>query len=247
LADRTNLFFDKEYKGWWNTIEIADLNMDGKPDIVAGNTGTNTQFRVSDKEPLEMFYGDIDANGIIDPVLSFYIQGKRYPYITRDELLAQVPSFRKRFSTFESYSGVSLDELLTSEQQKKLGHHVADHMETTCFLSGSGKYTIARLPDEAQYSPVHSVLIQDYNEDGAMDMLLLGNSSRVKIRLGKWDANYGTLILGDGKGNFRYLNQVNSGFAIRGDVRSSLVLDKTIVIGINGSKLIAYKRNGSVE
>jgi hypothetical protein len=247
LADRTNLFFDKEYKGWWNTVEIADLNMDGKPDIVAGNTGTNTQFRVSDKEPLEMFYGDIDANGIIDPVLSFYIQGKRYPYITRDELLAQVPSFRKRFSTFESYSGVSLDELLTSEQQKKLGHHVADHMETTCFLSGSGKYTIARLPDEAQYSPVHSVLIQDYNEDGAMDMLLLGNSSRVKIRLGKWDANYGTLILGDGKGNFRYLSQVQSGFAIRGDVRSSLVLDKTILIGVNGSKLIAFKRNGSVE
>ncbi|HLO82343.1 MAG TPA: VCBS repeat-containing protein [Chitinophagaceae bacterium] len=247
LAERSNLFFDKEYKGWWNTVEIADLNKDGKPDIIAGNTGTNTQFRVTEKEPLEMFYGDIDSNGIIDPIFSFYIQGKRYPYITRDELLAQVPSFRKRFSSYESYAGIGLDELLTSEQQKKLGHLAADHMETSCFLSGSGKYTMATLPDEAQYSSVFSVLVQDFNEDGAMDMLLLGNNSRVKIRLGKWDANYGTLILGDGKGNFRYMNQARSGFAIRGDVRSSVVLDKTILIGVNGSKLIAYKRNGSVE
>ena len=161
LTDRTNLFFDKPYKGWWNCLELADLNGDGKLDIIAGNMGTNTQFKTSEKEPLELFYGDIDANGIIDPILSFYIQGKRYPYLTRDELAAQVPSFKKRFATFSSYADVTLDDLLSSDQQKNLGHLMAFNMETTCLLSDKGKYIEVKLPDEVQYSPVHSILSSD--------------------------------------------------------------------------------------
>jgi enediyne biosynthesis protein E4 len=223
------------------------LNNDGRPDIVAGNLGTNTQFRVSEKQPLELYFGDIDANGIIDPVLSFYIQGKRYPYMTRDELLAQVPSFRKRFSTFSSYADVTLDDLLTSDQQRNLGHVVADHMETTVFLSGAGKYKAAVLPDEVQYAPVHSVIISDLNKDGNADILFFGNDSRMKIRLGKWDANYGTLVLGNGKGEFKYVSQPGSGFMIHGDVRSSILLGDIVLAGVNGGKLVSYKRNETAK
>ncbi len=60
--------------------------------------GLNTQFQASEKEPLEMYYKDFDNNGSVDPIFSFYIQHKRYPYLTRDELLAQLPALRKRFS-----------------------------------------------------------------------------------------------------------------------------------------------------
>ena len=83
---RPTEYFDKEYSGWWNRLLVADFNKDGKTDLVIGNIGLNTQCKASDKEPAEMYYKDFDDNGSVDPILCFYIQGKSYPYVTRDEL-----------------------------------------------------------------------------------------------------------------------------------------------------------------
>ena len=68
LQDKTGDFFEKAYRGWWNTIEVTDLNNDQIPDLVLGNMGTNAQFSVSDKEPAELYYKDFDNNGAIDRI-----------------------------------------------------------------------------------------------------------------------------------------------------------------------------------
>ena len=104
LENRTKEFFEKEYSGWWNKLTAGDFNGDGKTDLVIGNTGLNTQCRVSDAEPAEMFYKDFDNNGSVDPMLCFYIQHKSYPYVTRDELLDQMSIMRTRFTDYKSYA-----------------------------------------------------------------------------------------------------------------------------------------------
>jgi hypothetical protein len=80
----------------------------------------------------------------------------------------------------------------------------------------------------------------DFNGDGKTDLLLCGNNSHTKIRIGKFDANYGLLLAGDGKGNFNYIMQNESGFNIRGDVRSCIQINDQIYFGINSKNLIAY-------
>ena len=111
-------------------------------------------------------------------------------------------------------------------------------MSTTCFISnGSGKFKIAELPKEVQYSPVYTINQMDFNSDGKADLLLCGNNSHTKIRLGKFDANYGILLAGDGKGNFSYINQSESGFNIWGDVRSCIQINDKIYFGINGKNI----------
>jgi hypothetical protein len=242
LKNVSSQYFNKNYSGWWNKISVGDFNGDQKPDLFIGNIGLNTQFNVSEKEPLEMFYKDFDNNGSVDPIFSFYIQHKRYPYITRDELLTQLDQFRQRFSSYSSYSEVGLDDLFQNGELKEGGHLVADHMETTCFLSSqSGKFTLAKLPIETQYSPVYTINQVDFNKDGKMDILLCGNNSKTKIRLGKFDSNYGILLAGDGAGNFTYINQKESGFKLNGDVRSSIQINDIFYFGINGKPLLSYK------
>ena len=62
-----------------------------------------------------------------------------------------------------------------------------------------------------------------------------------KSGLGKFDANYGVLLEGDGKGNFKYIKQSESGFNIWGDVRSCVQINDKIYFGITNRSLIAYK------
>jgi hypothetical protein len=242
LVNASNQFFENNYSGWWNKILVGDFNADLRPDLVFGNTGLNTQFQASEKEPLEMYYKDFDNNGSVDPVLSTYIQGKRYPYLTRDELLTQLPLLRKRFSDFKSYADVTMEELFKGPELKEAGHLVASHMATSCFINQpNGKFTPVELPKEVQYSPVYAMEMVDYNKDGHSDLLLFGNNSFFKIRLGKFDANYGVLLSGDGKGSFKYVPQTESGFNIWGDVRSSVMINNTLYLGINGRPVAVYK------
>ncbi len=244
MKDATLQYFNQPLRGWWNTIQTGDFNGDGKPDLVIGNMGLNAQFHASDKEPVEMYYADFDKNGSIDPIFSFYIQGKRYPYVTRDELATQIPLMRKRFSDFKSYADITTDDLFSAEQLKEAGHLVVNHMATTLFLSGkNGKFSVADLPDVVQFSPVSVIVPLDFNKDGNTDLLFAGNNSHTKIRLGKFDANYGVLLAGDGHGKFRYVNQKESGFDLRGDVRAAVQTGNRICFGINNMPLVTYSLN----
>lgn len=241
LVNSSSQFFEKNYSGWWNKIAFGDFNSDGRPDLVIGNIGLNTQFKASSNEPLEMFYKDFDANGSVDPIFSFYIQGKRYPYITRDELLERLPAMRKRFANFKSYADVTMDDLFSDKELKDAGHLLADRMSTTFFINTpTGKFKITELPKEVQYSPVYTIDQVDFNKDGKTDLLLCGNNSHTKIRLGKFDANYGILLEGDGRGNFKYIKQNESGFNIWGDVRSCIQIKDKIYFGINSKGIAAY-------
>lgn len=97
------------------------------------------------------------------------------------------------------------------------------------------------LPIEAQYSPVYAILVFDYNKDGKQDLILGGNSFYAKLRLGKFDANYGILLKGMEKGEFQYINQRTSGLNVRGDVRSIIQIKNKIFFGICEGKVKAYK------
>jgi hypothetical protein len=243
LVNKTDAYFDKEYSGWWNKILINDFNGDGRPDLFIGNFGLNAQCKVSEKEPAEMYYKDFDGNGVVDPVLCFYIQGKSYPYVSRDEMLDQVNSKRMKFPDYKSYADATLKDIFTGEELRGAGYLKADHLATSYFQSGSdGKFHEKALPLQAQFAPVFAMDAMDYDQDGKPDILLCGNINHARLRFGKYDANYGVLLKGDGRGGFTYIPQSRSGFNIQGDVRSLLNIGNDLIFGINQKEIKAYKR-----
>ncbi|HVX49830.1 MAG TPA: VCBS repeat-containing protein, partial [Chitinophagaceae bacterium] len=242
LVDKTTDFFDNRYSGWWNKLLAEDVNGDGRKDLVIGNLGENSQCRVSDAQPADLYYKDFDNDGNIDPILCFYVQGKSYPFATKDELVNQLPALRKKFADYKSYADATIGDVLESDQLKDAGHLTANYLETAVFLrDATGKFRKSALPLQAQFAPVFAITAIDYDKDGHKDLLLCGNINHASLRFGKYDANYGVLLHNDGKGNFSYVSQLHSGFSLKGDVRSIININNTLLFGINGQAVKAYK------
>ena len=242
LSDATTSFFSRKYSGWWNRLVVGDFNQDGKPDLIVGNMGLNGQVKASETQVAALYYKDFDDNGSVDPILTFYIKGQSYPYVTRDELLDQMSSMRTRFTSYGQYADATVQDIFTPEELSGAKQLSANYLQTAYFeSSASGRLVEKQLPVEAQFAPVYAICPIDYNKDGKLDVILAGNMNQARLRFGKYDANYGVLLQGDGNGNFTYVAQAKSGLQLKGDVRSILPVNNTVLFGINQQELKAYK------
>ncbi|WP_276366009.1 VCBS repeat-containing protein [Chryseolinea sp. H1M3-3] len=243
----TETFFERDVSGLWNKMIAHDFDKDGDLDLIVGNLGLNTQLRASEKEPLTLVYKDFDNNGSVDPILNYYVQGKEYPFPSRDELLDQMYSMRSKFTDYASYSNARLEDIFSANDLKDAKRLKATLLESVYLENKQGKFEIHELPHEAQFSPIYAMTIVDYNKDGNMDLITGGNQSSIRIRMGVIDANFGQLFQGDGKGNFVYVPQPRSGLSSTGDTKSLQMInvrgDDYLLIGINNVGVKTYKLN----
>jgi len=222
FVDKTSDYFSGAQKGFWNKLEFADVNGDGNPDLIAGNFGLNTQIKVSEQQPGEMYFSDFDKNGSIDPFFNYYIQGKSYPFVSRDELNEQISAMRKRFTSYRAYADADITNVFFPAELKDATKLEVNQLKTTLFINKDGKFVATDLPVQAQFAPVTQIITGDFDKDGHTDLLLLGNKSDNRVKIGAMDANYGCLLKGDGKGGFTYIVQPVSGLSVAGDVKSAI-------------------------
>ena len=71
----------------------------------------------------------------------------------------------------------------------------------------------------AQEAPVNSVLYADVNGDGKADLIIGGNEYEASVMTGRYDASYGLVLEGDGKGGWAVVSPEKSGLILDGDVR----------------------------
>jgi enediyne biosynthesis protein E4 len=219
LTEASEKYFPEAESGWWSRLKFADMDGDGDPDLIAGNWGLNSPIKVSKTEPSTLYYGDFDNNGSVDPLICYYIQGKSYPMASRDEMTDQMVSLRQKFPTYSSYSNTTLQDILTEDQLKSAKKLEANYLETTYFENDNGVFRAKKLPLEANFFPVYAIATGDFDHDGKQDIVLGGNTDHARIKIGKIDAGYGMMLKGDGKGNFTYVPQLESGLSIRGCIR----------------------------
>jgi enediyne biosynthesis protein E4 len=235
-------------EGWWNCIEVADLDMDGDLDLVAGNTGLNSMLKASPEEPIELYLNDFDHNGIPDPILCSYYDGISYPIATLDELKRQIIGIENRYPAYADFGGQTVSDIFGEENVSKSLIKKAVIFESSLFMNqGDGSYKRKSLPVEAQFSTVRDVQTGDFNEDGIPDLLLSGNNYSTRPSLGRQDASYGWYLKGNATHEFEALLPAKSGFYIKGDARKMHLIeieDKSFIVTLSNNEELQLFQHG---
>ena len=246
FLNTTNEFALESTNGLWNTIASSDFNMDGKPDFVVGNLGLNSRVEANLSKPLQMYLGDFDSNGGSDHILVYYNNDRSYPFASRDQLIKQIPSLKKKFPTYKAYRDVKLEDIITPNQKGNSARMSIEELRSVLLISNDSTYKIIELPIEAQHFPVFAIEVADLNADGFEDLLLTGNLSATQPDFGSYDAGVGLMLTGDGKGNFGAVPPLESGFVTIGEGRGIKSLSTpsgaVYLVARNNNSILAFRK-----
>jgi hypothetical protein len=206
-------------RGIWWSITASDLDNDGDDDYVIGNLGKNNKFKASKEHPFKLYANDFDNNGTNDIVLAKFYKDDYVPLRGRECTSQQMPFVAEKFKDYHSFASSKLVDILPEEKIEDAIVYEINNFESIILINENAKLLRKTLPIQAQISPVKSSLVMDFNNDGYKDILTIGNHYGVEIETTRYDAGIGTVLLGDGKNNFRYMPPLESGFYVPFDSR----------------------------
>lgn len=236
-------------KGWWNFAMPFDLDGDGDLDILAGNLGLNSRLKASEQQPVKMYINDYDGNGRKEPLLTTFLNGKEALFPTKLEMEKQMPVIRKKYIYATDFAKASLADIVGADKLESAQVLTADYFENAVLVNdGKGNFTLKALPYRAQWAPYYDAQIVDANGDKLPDVLLMGNFYDCNIQMGRYDADYGTVLIN--KGNCNFAPEPLNGLQVRGQVKRlkgiQLKTGKAIVASRNDNNLVVIQSKSTV-
>lgn len=231
--------------GWWNEVEVVDIDGDGDDDYVAGNLGLNLKFKASKEEPFKLFTKDFDGNGTHDVYLGYYDQdGTLYPVRGRQCSSEQMPFIKEKFEDYEAFAVASIEDILDDKMEGAALKEVQMFESVWVENLGGGKLKVHKLPNKAQIAPIFTIVPDDYDNDGDVDLFVAGNYHNREVETTRSDAGTGLVLMNDGNGNFTPLSTSKSGIYASLDARDALL----VKAGPNQRKiLIVANNNGPAQ
>ena len=237
------------YSGWWYAIATDDIDQDGDQDLILGNRGENFYFSGSLESPAKLWVSDFDNNGTTEKIITRSVDGKDMPVPMKKELTGQIVSLKKQNLKNTEYATKSIQDLFPPEVlNNALVKEGAFFRSAVALNDGDGNFTVVDLPREVQFSCICGIFCTDLNGDSKDDLILAGNDNGFTPQFSKLDASFGHVLINRGAGQFDRIDNRDSGFFIRGDVKqlAGLVINKKdyVLAAINSQKPKLFRLTG---
>lgn len=237
LVNETEAYGLSDTSGLWKTIEVKDIDNDGKVDIIAGNKGENSFY----KPGMRMYLSDFDNNGTIEQIICQKRDDDYYPIVDRDELVAQLAGLKQKLLYYKDYSDATIKSIFSKDQLKKAIILDVKMLNTAIFLNKNKTFVSQKLPNEIQYSNVSAIETIDVDKDGVLDILFGGNQFLIKPQFGIDDASKGWLLYGNSSNNFNKVISLKIDGQIRDFHVENLKDEIMLIASINNDSLQFYK------
>lgn len=242
----------KNTTGWWFSIEQGDFDSDGDMDYIAGYLGLNYKYKTSIEEPFDIYYKDFDANGKKDIVLGYYNANKHYPLRGFSCSSNQVPILKNNIEKYDLFASMEINDVYGEDNLSDALHYQADTFANSYLENlGNGKFQISNLPIEAQLSSINDILIDDFNADGNLDALLVGNLFVSEIETPRNDAGVEVVLLGSNDNTFKSLANSKSGFFANKDAKKIKSLkglhENFILVANTNDSLQIFNKNSNLK
>ncbi|MCB9283466.1 MAG: VCBS repeat-containing protein [Lewinellaceae bacterium] len=213
----TNL---SDYNGWYFKVAAADLDSDGDMDLIFGNTGSNCYVYADQEAPLSLWINDFDDNGTVDKIMTQRTGGRDMPIMLKKDMQDQITAIKKGALRHSDYATKSIQELFPGPALEKAGHRNCNYMlSSIAWNDGDGHFRMEALPEDSQLSSIKAILPVDVDGDGDIDLLTGGNDFNLIPQFSRLDASFGGLLLNDGKGQLRFVDENTSNIWIDGEVK----------------------------
>jgi hypothetical protein len=234
------------YTGWFRSLEVSDINDDGKMDFLLGNIGQNMFMKASKEQPVRLYLDDFDQNGQSDPIISYFLDDKEVPLASKDMLTGQIPLLKKDFVSYRKFAQTSGIKELLSEMYDPASIIIKSTTDFRhlAFMSKDSGYSVHVLPVQSQLSSINDFIHVDINNDGMDDLLTGGNTKDQLAMIGQQDANAFSIFSGDSTLTSLFQHQA---FINVGDVQVNQILeidaDHWMLIPAEGKALMVSKRD----
>ena len=234
FSNQTTMYGLANTSGFWNTIEIADLNNDGQKDIIAGNSGLNHKLKASIENPVKIYLDDFDENTSLDPIIFYNFFGEPVPFASRDKLVNSLPYLKKKFLKYNDFVKAKNIELLTEKDEIFETKSIYEMRSMAFIQNEENIFTPSPLP-----SPLQLSSIEDFYIDGNK-IYYVGNYTGNVSELGPSLSNSGGVLTGfDG---YNYDSHKSLGLPINYEARHIDKINKNSLL-IIGNNNRAYKLN----
>jgi len=221
FINNKGIFTKKELtdkKGWWNFVLPVDIDNDGDMDLIAGNLGLNSRLNASPEQPVRLYFNDFDDNGKKEQVLTYYLKDKEITFANKDELQRQIPTLKKKYIYAEDFAKATFKDIFPPEKIEQATISTADYFANAVLINnGNLNFATQALPWEAQLTTYRDAAIADINNDNLPDIILAGNYYGNNIHAGRYDGDFGTVLVNKGKGTFSC--ETLNGVIVKGEVR----------------------------
>jgi enediyne biosynthesis protein E4 len=175
--------------GWNYSVSVADIDEDGKPEILVGALGLNTKLKASPEKPLWLYHHDVDGNGQEDPLIFHYMGGNLVPFATRDDLIKQIPMIKRKHKSYVDYAQIAgPEDLFEKELLDQIRKVPVKNLSSGIWWNkGKEGFQFEPFPVEALFSPIRDMVLLETG-DGSRSMVAVGNFDGFRNDLGRSSA-----------------------------------------------------------